>query len=248
MSVEDRLRDAFRPIDGFEPSPDLFQRLDRSLEEDRAMRRRRATVTAWAIVGAALLSAWVGLSAEEGMGGRLFIEGWRLTLAAVTVSGVLIVYLGPLIRRFGQGLIDEVFRLSPETGDRFLAVLDLTFYVVFAGLALVDADLWGLGERLLLWPALEDIAFRIGFLLFAMGALHVINIALLPVVGVVFSSIVRLERRRKAGGDAPRESYRARVADRNARSLALGLAVTAVALVVTLLAGPLGALLSDMLP
>lgn len=247
MRIEDRLREALRPFDEFDPSPDLFQRLDRSLEEDRAARRRRVKAIAWIFVGSALLAAWVGLSTDEGLGGRLFIDGWRLTAASLVVSAALIVYLGPLMRRFGQGLIDDVFRLSPDTGPRFLAVLDTVFYSVFVGLALVDADLWGLGERLLLRPALEDAAFHVGLLLFAMGALHVVNIVLLPVVGVIVSSIVRLDMRSRAGDGAPPESFRARVADRNALSIALGLAITVIAVAVTLLIGPVGALL-EILP
>lgn len=241
MSIEDRLRDAFGPIDEFDPSPDLFKRLDRSLAEDRALRRRRMKIIVAILVEAAAVITWVTLSAEEGMGGNVFIDGWRLAVAFLVVAVSVIASLGPHIRRFGRGLVDEVFRLSPDTGARFLAVLDVAFYMTFGGLALADADMWGIGHRLLLSSALEDTVFRLGLLLLVMGSLHALNIALLPVLGVVFSSIVRLDQRRRAGSEAPPESLRARVVDRNARSIAIGLAVAAVALAVTFLGGPIGA-------
>ena len=246
MTIEDRLRDAFQPVDDYEPSPDLFRRVDMSLAEDRAMRRRRLVIGLSVISGVALIGAWLVFSAERGLAGSVFIDGWRLAIASLTVSLSVIFAVGPHFRRFGQALIDEVFRLGPGTGARFVAVLDVAYYMGFIGLALVDADMWDLGTRILLAPALEDAAFRLGLLLLAMGALHAVNIALLPVIGALYSSIVRLDVRREAGTDAPPESFRARVADRNARSIAIGIAVTALTLAIAVVLGPLAAWLDAL--
>lgn len=230
MTVEQRLADALRELDSFDPSPDLFARVERSVAEDRAFRRRRVMVVLLVILGLAVVVAWVVGSAQRGLAGHLFIDGWRLAIAFVALAACLVVALAPHIRRFGRSFVDDVFHLSPETGGRFLGVLDIAYYALFTGLILVDADVWGLGERLLLYPALDDFAFRLGSLLLVMGVLHAANIAFLPVLGLIYNSIVRSDLRRRAGDDAPTESARARAMDRNARGFAIGIAVTALAI------------------
>lgn len=204
------------------------------MAEDRAYRRRRLLVILSAVLGLAIVTVWVVASAQRGSAGVLFIEGWRLALAFVFVAGWLVVALAPHIRRFSRSFVDDIFHLSPETGGRFLAVLDIAYYALFAGLILVDADVWGVGERLSLYPALDDFAFRLGSLLLVMGVLHAANIAFLPVLGLIYSSIVRADLRRRAGDDAPAESAGARAMDRNARGFAIGIAVTALAIAFTI--------------
>jgi hypothetical protein len=230
MTVEQRLADALRELDSFDPSPDLFARVERSVAEDRAFRRRRVMVVLSVVLGLAVLVAWVVGSARRGLAGHLFIDGWRLAVAFVAVAAGLVVALAPHIRRFGKSFVDDVFHLSPKTGGLFLAVLDIAYYALFTGLILVDADVWGLGERLLLYQALDDFAFRLGFVALVMGVLHATNIAFLPVLGLIYNSIVRSDLRRRAGDDAPTESARARAMDRNARRFAIGIAVTALAI------------------
>lgn len=234
MTVEQRLTDALREFESFDPSPDLFARVERSVAEDRAFRRRRLLAILSTVLGLAAVSAWVAASSTRGLAGNVFIDGWRLAVAFVALAGAIVVALAPHIRRFGRSFVDDVFHLSPETGGRFLAVLDIAYYALFSGLILVDADAWGLGERLLLYPALDDFAFRLGFLLLVMGVLHATNIAFLPVLGLVYNSIVRTDLRRRAGEGAPAESARARALDRNARGLAIGIAVAAVAIAFTI--------------
>jgi hypothetical protein len=177
------------------------------------------------------------------LAGHLFIDGWRLALAFIALAGAIIIALAPHIRRFARSFVDDVFHLSPATGARFLVVLDIAYYTGFTGLVLVDADAWSLGERLLLFPALDDFAVRLGFLLFAMGALHAVNIAFLPVLGLIYNSIVRTDLRRRAGVSAPPESMRARTVDRHARSFAVGIVVLALALALTFLVGGPGGLI-----
>lgn len=242
MTVEERLTEALREVDAFEPSRDLFSRVERSVAEDRSYRARRRLLVLSALLVIAAAGAWVAASAGTGLTGRLTVDGWRLALAFVAVAGGIVVALGPHIRRFARSFVDDVFHLSPETGGRFLDVLDLAYYVLFAGLILVDADAWGLGDRQLLYPALEGFAHRLGVLLLAMGVLHATNIAFLPVLGLVYNSLARADMRRRAGALAPPESARARALDRNARAIAIGIAVTALAIAFTIAMSVLGGL------
>jgi len=245
MTIEERLTDALHQVDTVEPSVDLFARFERSLEEDRAYRRRRLGVTAVVTVGLALVAAWVAMSAERGLAGRLLIDGWRLTLAYLALAGAVVVALAPHIRRFARSFVDDVFHLSPATGGKFLVVLDIAYYTTFAGLILVDADRWALAERLLLSPALDDLAVRIGFLLFAMGALHALNIVFLPVLGLIHSSTVRRDLRRRAGDAAPPESMSAKRADSAAKGFAVGIVALAAAIGISFLFGGPGMLILE---
>jgi hypothetical protein len=168
-----------------------------------------------------------------------------VALAFLAIGGALIVALAPHIRRFARSFVDDVFHMSPATGGKFLTVLDIAYYVTFTGLILIDADNWALAERVILSAALDDLAFRIGFLLFAMGLLHAVNIATLPILGLIYSSIVRRDLRRRAGADAPGESIRALRADSAARGFAVGLIALAVALAISFVVGGPGLLILD---
>lgn len=240
MNLEQRLVDALHQADDFQPSPDLFARLGRSLEEDRASRRRRLTVVAGAVSLALAVGWWLAVSTDRS-GSDLTIDGWRLVAVYLVLATTAVVALGPHIRRFGSAFIADVFHLSPPTGVRFLAVLDIAYYLGFSGLILVDADVWVLDRPVTLLFGLEDVAFRLALLLGVMGTLHALNIAVLPALGIVFNSIVRLDRRRRLGALAPPESSRARRVDRWARTAAIAafvlMVVPVLVLLVVLVAG-----------
>lgn len=235
MSIEQRLVEALHDADPVEPSPDLFARLERSIEEDRAFRRRRLTFAAILAVGAGAVTTWIAFNLETGLSSQLVIDSWKVVVAFLFVAGGVIVGLAPHIRRFARSYVDDVFHLSPDTGGHFLSILDIAYYLVFVGLVLVDADLWKLGDTLRLDAALEDFVGRLAFLLLAMGVLHALNIAFLPVIGVVYNSIVRRVLRVAAGESAPRETLRARTIDRHARSFAVAVAVLVAAIVFSLI-------------
>ena len=242
MTIEERLKEALHRVDEFEPSVDLFARFERSLDEDRAFRRRRTAVLAGVVFGLAAVATWVGLSAGRGANGAQFIDGWRIIVAYLAVAGAVIVALAPNIRRFARSFIDDVFHMTPQIGGRFITVLDIAYYTFFTGLLLVDADSWALTERLQLGSAIDDLAARVGFLLLAMGALHAINLAMLPILGLIHASTVRRDLRRRAGKHAPPESMAARRADSAARGFAVALVTVAVAMAISFLVGAPGLL------
>ncbi len=189
MSVETHLREALRRADEFTPSPDLFARVQRSIEETRAHRRR---VRAAAVAGGVGLAAVVGYLAilAEVTDGRLSWPWWSLELLTTVLLVVAVVTLGPLIRRFGRIYVTTVFRANPPTAMRFLALLDLAYYLAFSSFVLMTATI----EPYPSWLApsgttevLTHQAARLGGLALLMGLLHSLTIVALPVLGVVFA-------------------------------------------------------------
>lgn len=203
MSLERRIIEALGEYDGFEPSPDLFGRMQRSLEQDEAHRRRvrrSATVIAFATGAVAL---YLDVVSDRSRFGTLVAPRWTLELLETVVMASLVVVIGPLIRRFGGIFIDDVFRLDPETGRRFLRLLDVAYYLVFSGYTLVTAQLVDLSRQAALGLLMSMSVERIGGLLLLMGVLHAATIAALPALGLVFSSSVRRFSREQAGPTAP---------------------------------------------
>ena len=81
--------------------------------------------------------------------------------------------------------------MGEGTGARFLTLLDVAYYVVFAGIVLVSIPL----EPAPSWTApggvaavVQEESARIGLLLLMMGILHAITIFVLPFAGLVFAS------------------------------------------------------------
>jgi len=209
----------------------------RSITEDIAHRKRLLRINLSILFGLVLSVGYFGLVMSTGPNGAT-IAAWEIELFQVAVLGVLVIVLAPNIRRFARSYVADVFHLSPETGDRFLAVLDVAYYLVFAGLILVDADFGPFDVELAIGSALDATAVTFGFFLLAMGLLHAGNIVALPFIGLVFNSVTRLALRHEAGDDAPPETLRAKSADRNARAIVIALVVATLALVVTVLMGP----------
>jgi hypothetical protein len=193
MSVEQLLRQTLHRADTYEVSPDLFARVQRSIEEDRAHRRRVRLVIGWAIVG--VLSMAVSLVAmAEVVDGRVTWPWWSLELLTAAILITLILIVGPLIRRFGRIFASSVFAANPSTAQHFLRVLDVAYYLVFSAFVVIETQVVPRNEWL--GPDgtivhLGRLAQRIGGMLLLMGVLHAITIATLPVLGVVFSSIWR---------------------------------------------------------
>ena len=243
MTTEERLVDALHQADSFQPSPDLYTRLERSIAEDRTHRRRILGWSLGALAGLAMIASWVIVSLQPGPGGSPTIEGWRLVIAYLALIGGVIAGLGPHLRRFGAGFLEGVFLLDEDTGRTFVRVLDVAYYAAFTGLVLVDADQWDLDETLVLWDGLKERLDNVAFVLLAMGLLHVMNLVVLPFIGPVFNSLVRREARRQAGARAPAESVRARRVDSNVHALVI-IAIVLAFVLITMIASvaPLGEL------
>jgi hypothetical protein len=234
MTIEERLTDALHEADRFEPSPDLFARVNRSIAEDRAHRRRLTMLFSSLAAAALLMAGYFRLVLSTGPSG-VTIAAWESVLLDLAILGGLLIVLGPTIRRFARSYVADVFHLNPETGHHFLVVVDLAYYIFFAGLILVNADAYGpLGSEIPLAEGLSSTASRVAFFLLSMGVLHAINIMALPFVGLIFNSTTRLVLRREAGDSAPVEDQGSRMVDRLARDFVVAVVVVALGFVLTL--------------
>jgi len=163
------------------------------------------------------MAAWFILIVEVA-DGRVLAPWWAVEAAETAVLAAAAVVLGPMIRRFGKTYAGEVFRANTSTGDGFLALFDIAYYLIFAGYVLVTAS-YGSGGTRALGPLLEDAAVRVGGILLLMGVLHSIALAALPVVGLLFSSTWRRAIRAGLGDEAVPADPRAQAADRVAGAI-----------------------------
>lgn len=230
MSLEKRIADALHAADDFEPSIDLFARLKRSIEEDRAHRRRVRITLGLIGAGLVLLVVFLIAVAQQGPDGVVTVPKWSVQMVVTSVLIAVLLTLGPVLRRLGSPLLEEVFHLNPPTGRRFARLLDIAYYLFFGGLVVSGLDTRGLLERVTVsgdevWLGIAQIA---EFLL-QLGVAHTVNLALLPVIGLLFNSLIRRARRRTAGADAPPESVLARKADRLATAIVMVAAAVAIA-------------------
>ena len=187
MTLEQMIEDTLRAADDYDPSSDLFSKVQRSINEDQAHRRR---VRAWLIaVGASLLAiAAYLLVTVDVADGRITMPFTALEVLVTAVMIALVVVIGPSIRRFGETYERVVFAGSPETGRHVLRLLDIAYYLIFGAFTLmtlvyeppVDAP------QLQDWLSFE--AQRLGGLLMMMGVLHVALLISLPVAGIVFNA------------------------------------------------------------
>lgn len=106
---------------------------------------------------------------------------WVIESITTGVLVVVVVVLGPLIKRFGRSYAADVFVANPRTGKSYLVLMDFAYYLIFSALILFTISFengWAsVGEQL------EDEAVRIGALLLLMGLLHGLNVLSLPLVG-----------------------------------------------------------------
>jgi hypothetical protein len=223
MSLERRLTEALHQADSYQPSVDLFARLNRSIEEDRLHRRRMRKATLAVVVGLALVTAFVVRVAERGPDGALNLPKWSIQAVTGLVLTTVLLALGPAIRRYGQPFLADVFHSSPPAGERFSRLLDVAYYLFFGGGILQSLDFT---EATALIPAtgesVENAMGSIAIFLTLLGLVHAGNLLILPVVGLVFSSVTRNALRRDAGSDVPPISQRARKADRLAMGIVIG--------------------------
>lgn len=195
-TVEHRLREAL--MDGassVHPAPDLFARVQGSLDDDR--RRRRSVVRYWSV--AVVIVASLGLvvvATSKRVEGRLLMDWWILEVITTVVLIGIALWLGPFIKRFGRSYAADVFRASPRTGKSFIVLTDIVYYLIFVAYILFTAsvvrrDAWS--------PTVNgaQIQFelaRLGGILLIIGVLHGMNLLLMPILGRLFSLNRGLDR------------------------------------------------------
>lgn len=181
-------------MDRFEPSPDLFVKVQRSIEEDLRHRARVRRVLFAVGVFIAVVVGYLVLAIEV-------VDGvWTMSFVALetlvtAVMVAIVIAMGPAIRRFGEPFGQDVFRTKGETGSRALRLLDVAYYLIFSAFILMTMRY----EPASVWlPTLADWVknelIRIGGLLLLMGGLHVVLLLALPVVGLVFAANERRAR------------------------------------------------------
>jgi len=194
--LEDRLHEALlREGDRTSASPDLFRRVTESIDADRSRRsRRRRTVVGWAVAVAALVTTVVTLTPRDEEG--LHMPWWVLEVGTDVALVAIAVWLGPFIKRFGRAYAADVFHDNPMTGKSYIVLTDIVYYLIFAAYILFTVRLEPAEAYLTEVTAgqVKDSLVRIGGILLIIGALHGLNIVLMPVLGRLFSLNRRLPR------------------------------------------------------
>ena len=189
MTIEQRLTRAFQHVDAVDPSPDLWARVVHSIDEERR-HRQRVVATAGAIVATLVaVVAIAGLALRENRYGR-FVDRPTLEVLEIVVLSIVVLALGPAIRRFGRGFAADLWPGDSVAPGALLRLLDVAYFLVFSGYILLTTEFdfrsaFGpetLGEQL------GESAQRIGGLLLIVGLLHALTIAALPMVALIDNS------------------------------------------------------------
>jgi hypothetical protein len=113
------------------------------------------------------------------------VDWWILELIVTVVLVVVVLVLGPLIKRFGRSYAADVFRANPRTGKSYMVLMDIAYYLIFTAYILFTATF----QPPRAWDAtvnaaqIEDSLVRLGGMLLLMGVLHGMNVLSLPVIG-----------------------------------------------------------------
>jgi hypothetical protein len=188
-TIEQRLSDALSAgAAGVRPAPDLFARVQQSVDVDRHHQRRVARYTVIGLAIAAGLAAIVMLTSDF-REGRLLMDWWILELITTGLLVGLALWLGPFIKRFGRSYAADVFRSSPRTGKSFIILTDIVYYLIFVAYILFTASVFrreGWTETVGAGQVQFELA-RIGGILLIIGILHGANLLIMPVLGRLFS-------------------------------------------------------------
>ena len=228
MSLERRLTEALHHTDDFQPSVDLFARLNRSIEEDRAHRRRLAVGGAAVVAGLGGVAILLGALSTRNPDGVLVLPKWSMQMAMFMVLSTCLLLFGPAIRRLGQPYLADVFHISPATGERFSRLLDIAYYLFFGGGILSTLDLSEVGSFVSAGESLTSAARQVALFLTVLGLAHVGNLLLLPIVGLLFTSLTRRGLRRSAGAEAPPISPRAQRTERMVTAIVFAVVLLAI--------------------
>jgi len=175
------------------PSPDLFERVLDSIEADRRRRRAGLHLVATAVALVTLATVAVLTLTPRSPNGALAMPWWILEVATTLLLVAIAVWLGPFIKRFGRAYAADVFHDNPLTGKSYIVLTDIVYYLIFAAYILMTANFGPVPD----WhneisgtvtaEQLQGAALRVGGILLVIGALHGVNIVLMPVLGRLFS-------------------------------------------------------------
>ena len=182
-------------------SPDLFARVEISIEDDRRLRgQHRALVVIGSCIAAALAAITVGVIDRRE--GELLMDWWILEIITTVVLVAIAFWLGPLIKRFGRSYAADVFRANPRTGKSFIMLTDVAYYLIFFSYILFTVSF----EPRASWSdtvtaaQLQHETARIAGILLIIGVLHSVNLLALPVMGRLLTLNRRLD---EVGPDRP---------------------------------------------
>lgn len=245
MTLEQLLTDTLHRADDFSPSPDLFAKVQRSIDEDQAHRRRVRVVLAWVAVSVAAVALYVALTVQRvpsNLWGGYEVPFRALAFLTTGVMVAIVVVMGPAIRRFGETYERHVFAGSPETGTQVLRLLDIAYYLIFGAFILMSLFFEPPAELLPWERQFPDHLYfemsRIGSLLAAMAILHIVLLLSLPVVGLIHSA--NLRRARIADGAESTDAF----ADRLDKSITIGAWLGALLVLVPLVLAVLGGIVA----
>ncbi|MFT3851404.1 MAG: hypothetical protein QM733_01470 [Ilumatobacteraceae bacterium] len=206
--LERRLLDAFAEARASTVEhPDLFARVERSIDDARRRRRFRLRLTIGIAVFLAANTAVLVLCADVDSG-RLVMPWWSIELVTNVVLVALAIGLGPFIKRFGRAYAADVFRANLRTGKSYLVLTDVAYYLIFTAFILFTVtfdppDDWARSTG----AQLKFETARVGGILLIMGVLHAANVVALPVIGHLLAGGRRAEadqaRRSEPTGAVP---------------------------------------------
>ncbi len=184
--------------------PDLFERVERSIE-DAAARRRFRRMLAGGLVAFVAANVGLALVLSEHRNGRFTMPWWVVELITDIVLIAIAIALGPFIKRFGRAYAADVFQDNPRTGKSYLVLTDVAYYLIFSAFILFtmqfhESPAWRTSRA----DLLEHQVSRVAGILLIMGILHSLNVIALPLIANLLSSGARSprgdQRGRRAAG------------------------------------------------
>lgn len=216
MTIEQLIGDALHAADSYEPSPDLFAKVQRSIDEDAAHRGRLRRNLIWVGVGLVVVALYL-VATVDVVDGTVSMSFTALEVLTTAVMVLIVVLVGPAIRRFGQSYERDAFGVDPAVGAQVLKLLDIAYYLIFGAfivMTLVFDPALEFSNRVGLFR--DDLAVwlrgelgRVAALLLLMGLLHVALVLALPIAGLVHSANER--RRRIVAGAVSSDALADRV-------------------------------------
>ena len=224
MNLEERIHDAmWAAADLVNQSPDLFARVQLSLDEAQGRKRFRRRITIG--IAAFLLACLAFVAPQVDFSkGTITMRWWLLELMTTILLLSLAAVLGPLIKRFGKSYAGDVFRANPRTGKSYIVLTDIAYYLIFIAYTLFTTTFelprnWGANVA---GAQLKSEVARIGGILLIIGLLHSVNIVMLPMMGRLLSLNQHLDEGAPTGPSGRSASHSRRVSPSRGETIPAG--------------------------